>query len=112
MRLRVMLSAAVAALALPAAAWAHAGLVHTVPQANVVLNSPPPQVQLTYTEAVEPRFAAISVTNAAGQQQTTGAPERSATNAKTLVVPLKRLGEGWYLVYWRVISVDGHPVRG
>ncbi|HKC22110.1 MAG TPA: CopD family protein, partial [Gaiellaceae bacterium] len=47
-----------------------------------------------------------------GQQQTTGAPERSATNAKTLVVPLKRLGEGWYLVYWRVISVDGHPVRG
>ena len=20
--------------------------------------------------------------------------------------------EGWYLVYWRVISVDGHPVRG
>ena len=19
---------------------------------------------------------------------------------------------GWYLVYWRVISVDGHPVRG
>jgi len=107
-----MLIAAVAALALPAAAWAHAGLVHTVPQANVVLNSPPPQVQLTYTEAVEPRFAAISVTNAAGQQQTTGAPKRSATNVKTLVVPLKRLEEGWYLVYWRVISVDGHPVRG
>jgi copper transport protein len=22
------------------------------------------------------------------------------------------VGEGWYLVYWRVISVDGHPVRG
>src|SRR5262249_16761011 len=28
------------------------------------------------------------------------------------VVPLKKLEQGWYLVYWRVISADGHPVRG
>ena len=28
------------------------------------------------------------------------------------MVPLKQVAEGWYLVYWRVISVDGHPVRG
>jgi copper transport protein len=111
-RTTLVLLAAAGALALPAAAWAHAGLVRTVPRANVVLNQPPPQVRLTYTEAVEPRFAAISVTNAAGEQQTTGAPTRSATDPKTIVVPLKRLGEGWYLVYWRVISVDGHPVRG
>jgi copper transport protein len=27
-------------------------------------------------------------------------------------VPLRRLAQGWYLVYWRVISADGHPVRG
>ena len=32
----------------------------------------PPNIQLTYDEAVEPRFAIISVTNAAGQQETTG----------------------------------------
>jgi copper transport protein len=112
MKLALALLAVVAALALPAAARAHAGLVHTVPQANVVLDKPPPAVQLTYTEAVEPRFAAISVTNAAGQQQTTGSPHRAPSDAKTLVVPLRHLSEGWYLVYWRVISVDGHPVRG
>jgi copper transport protein len=112
MRLGLVFLAVVVALALPAAAWAHAGLVRTVPQANVVLDKPPPAVQLTYTEAVEPRFAAISVTNAAGAQQTTGAPRRSPTDAKTLVVPLDHLAQGWYLVYWRVISVDGHPVRG
>ena len=23
-----------------------------------------------------------------------------------------RLPEGWYLIYWRAISVDGHPVQG
>ena len=112
MRRLLVTGVVLAALAQPTAAWAHAGLVHTVPRANVVLNQPPPVVQLTYTEAVEPRFAAVSVTNAAGEQQKAGAPRRSATDPKTLVVPLKRIGEGWYLVYWRVISVDGHPVRG
>jgi copper transport protein len=112
LRTTLVLLAAAGALVLPAAAWAHAGLVRTVPRANVVLNRSPPIVRLTYTEAVEPRFAAISVTNAAGRQQTAGSPRRSAADPKTLVVPLKRIGEGWYLVYWRVVSVDGHPVRG
>jgi copper transport protein len=85
--------------------------VRTVPRANVVLNRPPPVVQLTYTRRSS-RASRVSVTNAAGSQQTAGSPRRSAADPKTLVVPLKRVGEGWYLVYWRVISVDGHPVRG
>jgi copper transport protein len=108
----LVLLAAAAALALPAVAWGHAALVRTVPTASVVVNRPPPVVLLTYTEAVEPRFAAVSVTNAAGQSQTAGPPRRSAADPKTLVVPLNRGKQGWYLVYWRVISVDGHPVRG
>src|SRR4029079_17237607 len=61
---------------------------------------------------VEPRFAIVSVTDAAGRQQTDGPPHRSPSDPDTLVVRLKRTAEGWYLVYWRVISVDGHPVRG
>ena len=55
LRTTVLVLAAAGALALPAAAWAHAGLVRTVPRANVLLNTPPPRVELTYTEAVEPR---------------------------------------------------------
>ena len=101
-----------AALALPASAFAHAALLRTVPQASGTVNTPPHQVALTYSEAVEPRFAIVSVTDAAGRQQTAGPPRRSPANADTLLVPLKRVGEGWYLVYWRAISVDGHPVRG
>jgi copper transport protein len=80
--------------------------------ASRIVNTPPRQVLLRYSEAVEPRFAIVSVTNAAGDKETTGSPRRSPANADTLVVPLKKLAEGWYLVYWRVISVDGHPVRG
>jgi copper transport protein len=103
---------AAAALVLPASAWAHAALLHTSPSASGIVNTPPARVLLTYSEAVEPRFAIVSVTNAAGTQETAGPPSRSAADADTLVVPLKRIGEGWYLVYWRVVSVDGHPVRG
>jgi copper transport protein len=108
----LLVLAAAAALTLPAAAWAHAVLVRTSPQASVVVNRPPPVVLLKYSEAVEPRFAVVSVTDAAGNQQRAGTAQRSATDPTTLVVPLKRLAQRWYLVYWRVISVDGHPVRG
>src|SRR5262249_59157516 len=105
-------AAARAVLAMPASAAAHAVLVKTVPEASVTLSAPPKQVALTYSEAVEPRFAIVSVTDAAGHQEAAGPPRRSPTNPDTLLVPLKGTHEGWYLVFWRAISVDGHPVRG
>ncbi len=111
-RIAVVAAVAAAFLALPAAAWAHAALLQTTPVASRVLNTAPTQVTLRYSEPVEPRFAIVSVTNAAGDRETAGPPSRSPANDDTLVVPLKKLAEGWYLVYWRVISVDGHPVRG
>jgi copper transport protein len=109
----IALAAVAAVLALPSAASAHAYLIRTEPTASGVLESPPTTAQLTFDEAVEPRFAIISVTNAAGRQETTGAIRRSPANPDTLVVPLRlHLAEGWYLIYWRAISVDGHPVQG
>jgi len=109
-----LVAAAVAGgLVLPSVASAHAYLVKTVPAASVVLNAPPPNIQLTYDEAVEPRFAIISVTDVDGHQETTGPVHRSPSDPDTLVVPLRpNLPEGWYLIYWRAISVDGHPVNG
>jgi len=113
-RIRVGLATALAAaLALPAAASAHAYLIRTAPAASVVLNSSPATVSLSFDEAVEPRFAIVSVTDPAGQQETTAPVHRSPANPDTLVAPLAtHLGQGWYLVYWRAISVDGHPVQG
>ncbi len=100
-------------LATPAAASAHAYLTHTSPLPNAILASSPRRVALTYDEAVEPRFAIISVTDAAGHQLTTAPVSRLPSNPDTLFVPLKpHLPRGWYLIYWRAISVDGHPVQG
>jgi copper transport protein len=99
-------------LAVPADAWAHAALLRTVPSASRTVNKPPPQVSLTYSEPIEPRFAIVSVTDAAGRQVTSGAPQRAPGAPQTLLTPLRHVPEGWYLVFWRVISADGHPVRG
>jgi copper transport protein len=108
-----VLAAVVVALALPVAASAHAYLIKTVPDASSTVNVPPREVALTFDEAVEPRFAIISVSDRSGHQETTGPVRRSAGNPDTLIVPLRpNLPEGWYLVYWRAISVDGHPVQG
>ena len=101
-----------AALAAPASAWAHAALLRTTPSASVVVNRAPKEVAMTYSEGVEPRFAVVSITDAAGRPVAAGPPDRSPANPDTLVTKLKPIGEGWYLVYWRVISADGHPVRG
>jgi copper transport protein len=112
-RVCALLLVGFAALALPSAAAAHAYLIKTFPVASGVLNSPPGQVSLTYDEAVEPKFAIVSVTDASGHQQTTAPVGRSPATPDTLVVPLHpNLPQGWYLVYWRAISVDGHPVQG
>ncbi|MGZ4355851.1 MAG: hypothetical protein ACXVRU_03490 [Gaiellaceae bacterium] len=72
-RIALVIVAVAGALALPAAAWAHAVLEHTTPVPSSVVNRTP-LVLLTYSEAVEPRFAIISVTNAAGRQQIAGPP--------------------------------------
>jgi copper transport protein len=107
------LVAVCATLALPAVASAHAYLVKTVPSASGTVNTPPSEVALTFDEAVEPRFAIISVTDQNAHQETTAPVHRSPANPDTLIVPLRpHLPEGWYLVYWRAISVDGHPVEG
>jgi copper transport protein len=104
--------AVAAALALPAGASAHAVLERTTPAASGTVNVPPVEVSLTYSEPVEPRFAVVSVNDADGQQLTTAPPSRSPEDVTTLTVPVDRIQQGWYLVYWRVISADGHPVRG
>ena len=96
-------------LVLPAVAGAHAALLHEPRRAAP--DRPAAQVALTYSEPIEPRFAIVSVTDADGRQVTTrraGPRPGRRDPARAARAPRP----GWYLVYWRVISADGHPVRG
>lgn len=108
----VIAAAAGVALAAPAAALAHAALLKTFPAASAKVDTPPAELRLVYDEVVEPRFAVVSVTDAAGRQQVDGVVHSSPTDPYELDAPLRRSTEGWYLVFWRVVSADGHPVRG
>lgn len=110
-RVAAFVALSAAALALPTTAFGHAALVRTAPEASRTLNASPAQVTLAYTEPVDARFSIVSVTDVEGRQVTTGSP-RHGPRTDTLVTPVRRLPQGWYLVFWRVISADGHPVRG
>ena len=113
---RLLLGAALATVAVaavaPAGAWAHASLLATSPAAQRIAPHAPDELALTFSEAVEPRFAVISITDVKGRQLGTGAPTRSTADPRTIERRLEPLRAGWYLAYWRVISADGHPVRG
>ena len=93
-RAGALLVALAVALALPAAAWGHASLLATQPQASGVLAQPPTQVRLTYSERIEPRFAVISVTDAHGQPGDGGQPGARARRRERDLRPAAHAASG------------------
>ncbi|WP_433080244.1 copper resistance CopC/CopD family protein [Dactylosporangium sp. CA-052675] len=106
-----MLLGALAILVLPAApASAHAELEKTAPVAGTVLNDMPGEVTLTFSEQVRLVADKIKVVAPDGGRADTGKP---VVRDQELVIPLKSGGaKGTYLVSYRVISADSHPVSG
>ncbi|WP_433210354.1 copper resistance CopC/CopD family protein [Dactylosporangium sp. CS-047395] len=106
-----MLLGALAILVLPAApASAHAELEQTAPVAGTVLQEMPGEVTLTFSEQVRLVADKIKVVAPDGSRADTGKP---AVRDQELVIPLKTGGpKGTYLVSYRVISADSHPVSG
>lgn len=99
-------------IATAAPAWAHAILNSADPAVDGVAVVAPSQLSLTFSENVEVSFGAIRVYTCAGARITTGAPHHSAASDHTVVLPVPKLAPGVYLVAWRVISADSHPVAG
>jgi copper transport protein len=106
----VLATVLVAALATPA--FAHATLQETSPTAGQVLDTPPKDVTLRYSEPVEAALGAIRVYDSRGDQLDIGAVSHPAGQQSQVRVTLPNLDEDSYVVTWRVLSADGHPVRG
>src|SRR3954469_13666495 len=106
-----MLLGALAILVLPAApASAHAELEQTAPVAGTVLDQLPGEVTLTFSEQVRLVADKIKIIAPDGTRADSGKP---AVRDQELVIPLKPGGpRGTYLVSYRVISADSHPVSG
>lgn len=90
-------------------AWAHAGLVGTDPADGQVLAESPAAVTVTFTEPIRLADSGNQLLDAAGEPVAAAVVARDATVVFTPDAPL---ADGSYIVSWRVISVDTHPVAG
>jgi copper transport protein len=95
-----------AGLASAPPAWAHASLVGSEPPAGTTLAQPPATLRLDFNEPVSPLI--VRLVGPTGEAVT---PAVQAQNSTLTIVP-PRLQRGTYVLSWRVISADGHPVGG
>jgi copper transport protein len=103
---------AVASLGLAAPAFAHAELITTDPVDGAVLADPPTAITLTFGEGVETALGAIRLFDANGKAVAVGATGHPGGVAAKVQVSVPTLSQGTYLVSYRVISADSHPVQG
>ena len=90
-------------------AMAHAQIEGTTPEAGAQLDEGPGEVVLRFAEGVRPVPGGLRVLAEDGTRVDEARP-RSSGGTVTLVLP--PLADGAYVVSWRVVSADGHPVRG
>ena len=102
---------AVAGWAAPA--FAHAQVVKTEPAAETVLAKSPGQVVVHFSESVEIQLGAVRVFDAHAKRLDSGASTHPHGDSRAVAVSVPNdLPDGGYVVTWRVISADSHPVHG
>ena len=91
-------------------AAAHTSLTSTVPAAGATVVDPVERVRLVFSEPVSPRQAQVLVTATNGDDLARG-PAQAAGGVVSQ--PLGRSATaGSYLVSYRVLAQDGHPITG
>lgn len=106
----LMVGAALAAFAGPGQAAAHSSLIGTSPKDGGTVSSQVKNVTLRFNEDIQSKFATIAVTGPDGKRVSAGKPAVSGGTVKQPVTAFRATGK--YLVGWRVVSADGHPVSG
>ncbi|UDY24889.1 copper resistance protein CopC [Nocardioides sp. Kera G14] len=98
-----------AVVMIPSAASAHAILDSSTPAPNAVLTTAPTTVELTFSESVTPPPGALRVFAPDGSRADNGDVKADGPHVS---VSLDASASGTYLVSWRVVSADSHPVSG
>ncbi len=94
-------------------ASAHALLLRSTPVANAVLQQPPVQVEIYFSEALETNLSSIQVFDSNNLQVDTGDARVDPADPTRLTVSLHRLADGVYTVTWKAVSaIDGHQTLG
>jgi len=107
---RVLTAAAVAALAWPASAFAHATLKAEQPGFRQRLAASPAQVALHFDQGVEVLPSSIVVYDAHGT--IVSGTARSGSDPRVMIAPVRHLRRGAYTIRWHAVSSDSHVVSG
>jgi len=106
----VVLTACAATLLIATPARAHNVLTGSDPRQGAVLAAMPGKVTLTFDQAVRRDFARIAVTGPDGAHYEQGDVGVSGSG---IFVALRGQGpSGTYVIGYRIVSNDGHPVTG
>ncbi|MFG1707919.1 copper resistance protein CopC [Nonomuraea sp. M3C6] len=108
--LTVLLLALAGVGIVPVAAQAHNVLVGSDPKDGATLTASPERVTLVFDQVVRQGYAQVGVTGADGSGWADGGVVVSAERVSVKVKPL-RAGSS-YVVGYRILSADGHPVTG
>jgi methionine-rich copper-binding protein CopC len=109
-KLLVVLTTVGVVLAPATPALAHNQLVSAQPDRDATLRKAPAEVTLAFLQRLDPKATSIVVSDA-GKRPVPGSGP--VVKAKTARLELDRpLANGEYTVTFRVVSVDGHPVKG
>lgn len=91
-------------------ASAHSAVIASTPESGAQIATAPEQVSLQFNEALQEKFASLTVVGPDGNLWSKGDP---IVQGDTASVPLEGLGPvGEYTIAFRVTSADGHPVSG
>ena len=96
-------------LAAPAA-FAHTHPVDMMPAANATVSAPA-NIMIHFSEALEPKFSMLTLTDAIGHV-VNKEPSKVSPDAKMMTLPLPTLAPGVYTVNWIGVAVDTHRSQG
>ncbi|PWK76142.1 copper resistance protein CopC [Aminobacter sp. AP02] len=103
-----LMLAAAALVGATAAASAHASLIRSTPVEGAVVGQMPAQIMLTFSEPVTPLVVLL--------MRPDGRSDRlegvDSGDGVGVDLPATDMPDGTYLLSWRVVSSDGHPVGG
>jgi methionine-rich copper-binding protein CopC len=101
-----------AGLAAAPPASAHAIVLESEPSADAVLERAPERVVLRFNSKIEKRLSRVTLAAGRGEAQPLALADTSDREPDRLVVPLRPLVPGKYVVRYKVLSADGHITEG
>ena len=114
MPIAALLALMIAAFSTPQGASAHTRLISSTPEVGVTLNNWPTQVKLEFDQALvdigQEKSNFVVINNSLGDQVS---QDDEVINENVISVSLTpNEVKGPVLVFYRVVSADGHPVEG